>query len=355
MTAPVIEAVASQVSDLRLTIRCAIPEAKLREMVRVPFEHIPRAFDIGMVMRDALRIDVPASLAHYTTLHGNWPSRVAAAAEELAALRPTVLLGNIPYLSIAAAAHTGIPAVAFCCLHWGEIFRHYCADAPAAPRIETEIRAAYAAAQVFLRPAPGIPMPGLENLVDIGPVARIGASQRSAILERLGRPRATRLALLSLGGVPFPMDVSDWPDLGDWVVVSGMPVTGRHPGVVPIDRLGLPYIDVFASVDAVVAKLGYGTVAEAGVNGRPVLYVPRDGWPEEPHLSDWLARHGRCAPVVEADLLDGGFVPAIENLCASPAPAPPQPTGVADAAARVVALLAGGGAVVGGGHAPERG
>jgi hypothetical protein len=56
--------------------------------------------------------------------------KTPAAAEELAALRPTVLLGNIPYLSIAAAAHAGIPAVAFCCLHWGEIFRHYCADAP---------------------------------------------------------------------------------------------------------------------------------------------------------------------------------------------------------------------------------
>jgi hypothetical protein len=343
MTAPVLEAVAALAPELRLTIRCAIPEAKLRKMVGVPFAHIPRAFDIGMAMRDALHIDVPASLAHYTTLHGDWSSRVAAAAEELAALRPTALLGNIPYLSLAAAAQAGIPAAGFCCLHWGEIFRHYCGQAPGAERIGAEIRSAYAGAQVFLRPAPGIPMPGLDNLVEIGPVARVGQSRRSAILDRLGRHATTRLALLSLGGVPFPLDVSGWPDLGDWVVVSGMPVAGRHPGVVPIDGLGLPYVDVFASVDAVVAKLGYGTVAEAGVNGRPVLYVPRDGWPEEPHLAGWLARHGRCAPVAEADLLGGGFAEALADLCASPAPVAPQPTGVADAAARVVAMLAGAG------------
>ncbi len=341
MTAPVVEAVAHRVPGLKLTIRCAIPEAKLREMVRVPFEHIPQAFDIGMAMRDALHIDVPASLAHYTTLHGDWPARVAAAAEALAALRPTVLLGNIPYLSIAAAAHAGIPAVAFCCLHWGEIFRHYCGDTSAAGGIEAEMRAAYASARVFLRPAPGIPMPGLANLVDIGPVGRVGVSHRSTLLEGLGRPATTRLALLSLGGVPFPLDVSGWPDLGEWVVVSGMPVAGHHPGVVPIERLGLPYIDVFASVDAVVAKLGYGTVAEAGVNGRPVLYVPRAGWPEEPHLAGWLASHGRCAPVAEADLLGGGFVPVLEHLCASPAPEAPAPTGVAEAAVRIVEMLAG--------------
>lgn len=341
MTAPVLEAVAHRVPGLKLTIRCAIPEAKLREMVRVPFEHIPIAFDIGMVMRDALHIDVPASLAHYTTLHGDWSARVAAAADVLADLRPTVLLGNIPYLSIAAAAHAGVPAVAFCCLHWGEIFRHYCGDAPAGPGIEAEIRAAYASARAFLRPAPGIPMPGLGNLVDIGPVARVGATQRSVILDRLGRTGTTRLALLSLGGVPFPLDVSSWPDLGDWVVVCGMPVSGHHPGVVPIERLGLPYIDVFASVDAVVAKLGYGTVAEAGVNGRSVLYVPRDGWPEEPHLAGWLTRHGRCAPVAEADLLAGRLVAAIEELCESPTPEPPPPTGVADAAERIVDMLVG--------------
>lgn len=341
MTAPVVEAVSRAVPGLQITIRCTIPEAKVREMVGVPFRYLPRAFDIGMAMRDALHIDVPASLAHYTTLHGDWDACVAAAADELASLRPTVLLGNIPYLSIAAAAHAGIPAVAFCCLHWGEIFEHYCGREPGAPAIGAQIRAAYASARCFLRATPGIPMPGLHNLVDVGPVAREAVSRRSEILARVGRPASTRLALLSLGGVPFPLDVSAWPDLGDWIVVSGMPVAGVHPGVVPIGALGLPYMEVFASADAVVAKLGYGTVAEAGVNGRPVLYVPRDGWPEEPHLAGWLARHGRCAPVAEADLLGGRFIQALDRLCASPAPAAPRPTGVEDAAGRVVAMLAG--------------
>lgn len=341
MTAPVVEAVVRQVPGLQITIRCAIPEARVREMVGVPFRYLPQAFDIGMVMRDALHIDVPASLAHYTTLHGDWDARVAMAADELASLRPTVLLGNIPYLSIAAAARAGIPAAAFCCLHWGEIFAHYCAGEPGAAGIGARIRDAYASAHCFLRAVPGIPMPGLDNLVDVGPVARLAASRRSEILARLGRPTRTRLALLSLGGVPFPLDVSAWPDLGDWIVVSGMPVVGVHPGVVPIDRLALPYMDVFASIDAVVTKLGYGTVAEAGVNGRPVLYVPRDGWPEEPHLAGWLARHGRCAPMGEADLLSGRFVPALDRLCALPAAEAPRPTGVDDAASRVVAMLAG--------------
>jgi len=341
MTAPVVEAVAHRIPGLAITIRSIVPEPTVREMIGVPFRHIPRGFDIGMAMHHALHIDVAASLAHYTTLHGDWTTRVAAAADELAALRPTALLGNIPYLSIAAAAHAGIPALAYCCLHWGEIFRHYCGSAPEAAAIERQIVAAYASARAFLRAAPGVPMRGLDNVIDVGPVARVADPCRPAILERLGCSPRTRLALLSLGGIPFPIDVSAWPDLGDWIVIGGMALAGAHPSVVPLHRLALPYPRVLASVDVVVAKLGYGTVAEAAVNARPVLYVPRNGWPEEPYLAAWLGRHGRCAPVAEADLAGGRFAAALDNLCTRPAPEAPRPTGVAEVAARVVETLTG--------------
>jgi hypothetical protein len=341
MTAPVLAALSRRLPDVELTVRCALPEAKVREHLAMPFRHVARAFDIGMAMRDALNIDVAASLAHYATLHGHWQARVDEAADELVDLRPTILLGNIPYLSLAAAARIGVPAVAFCCLNWAEIFHHYCAQAPGAGAIEAQIRAAYAGARLFLRATPGIPMPGLGNVVDVGPVGRIGIPARAALLERIGRPPSTRLALLSLGGIPFTLDVSAWPDLGDWVVLGGMALRGTHPGVIPLERVDLPYIDLFATADAVISKLGYGTVAEAGVNGRPLLYVPRDGWPEEPHLAGCLSAHGRCAPVSEADLVAGRFVSALERLCARPAPCAPTPAGVAEVAGWIERVMTG--------------
>ncbi len=336
MTAPVVEAVARLVPRLQITVRCTIPEAKVREMVGVAFRYLPRAFDIGMAMRDALHIDVPASLAHYTTLHGDWDTRVAAAADELASLNPTVLLGNIPYLSIAAAAHAGIPAVAFCCLHWGEIFAHYCGREPGAAAIGAQIRDAYASAACFLRATPGIPMPGLNNLVDVGPVAREAASRRPDILASLGRPASTRLALLSLGGVPFPLDVSAFRGRcrsARWRFPIWMcshrstpwwrnSATGRWrrrastagrscmcPGMAGLksrtSRVGLP--------DTADARRWRRPILSAGVLSRPWIGCARHPRPRRrvrPGWRTWRGGWWRCWRL-------GGFLP-------SPRPSPPR-------------------------------
>ncbi len=52
-----------------------------------------------------------------------------------------------------------------------------------------------------------------------------------------------------------------------------------------IAELRLSVMDVLGSRDAILGKPGYGTFAEAACNGKPVLYVSRGDWPEEPALT----------------------------------------------------------------------
>lgn len=327
MTAPVVNCLTSRRPGLALTVRSAASPDKLREHIHADFVHQPVAFDAGMLMRDALTVDVDRSLSWYEAWHADWDRRVDAATRELEALAPDCVLANVPYLSLAAARRIGVPAAALCCLNWADIFRHYLGDQPGAARIHAQIRDAYAGATAFLSPVPHMPMADLPNLRPVGPVGRVGCRVREALCEALGCPPDTRIALLSLGGFGFPLDVSRWPRLPGWRIVSGMDLAGEHPGVVPAARLKLPYVDVFASVDAVITKLGYGTVAEAGINGIPLLYVPRDGWPEEPHLAAWLETNGGVLRTTVECLLEGSFVPHLETLCARPAPPRVEPGG----------------------------
>ncbi|MCU0624673.1 MAG: hypothetical protein MUF53_12545 [Gemmatimonadaceae bacterium] len=355
MTAPVVNCLTRRWPGVRLTVRSAAPLAKLREHFSGDFDHVSLASDIGMAMHDALTVDEVRSYSYYAELHATWDHRVADAARHLEALKPDAVLANVPYLTLAAAAQAGIPAAALCCLHWGDIFEHYLHGQPGAATIRRQIRDAYSSARAFVCPEPRMPMADLPNLHPVAPIGRRGVLRKPELLAALGAAPDTRVALLSLGGIGFELDVSRWPRLPGWRIVAGMGLRGSHPDVIPLDALSLPYIDVFASVDAVITKLGYGTVAEAGINAVPVLYVRRDGWPEEPYLARWLESHGRVAVLDDPALTEGSFVPALQALVARTAPPAVEAAGAEQAAAVVAGLLGASSAVPGMRPAPVAG
>lgn len=355
MTAPVVNCLTRRWPGVRLTVRSAAPLAKLREHFSGDFDHVSLASDIGMAMHDALTVDEVRSYSYYAELHATWDHCVADAARHLEALKPDAVLANVPYLTLAAAAQAGIPAAALCCLNWGDIFDHYLHGQPGAATIRRQIHDAYASARAFVCPEPRMPMADLPNLHPVAPIGRRGVPRPPELLAALGAAPDTRVALLSLGGIGFELDVSRWPRLPGWRIVAGMGLRGSHPDVIPLDALPLPYIDVFASVDAVITKLGYGTVAEAGINGVPVLYVRRDGWPEEPYLARWLQSHGRAAVLDGPALAEGSFVPDLQALVARTAPPAVEPAGAEQAAAIVASLLGTSSAVPGMHPAPAAG
>lgn len=339
MTGPVLNELGRRHPELRITVRSAAAERLLREHLAVDFEHLPVAHDFGMAMVDALQVDPAASFDRYRTLHARWSATVDAATGALRELQPNLLLANVPYLSLAAAHQARVPAVALCCLNWADIFEHYCGDHSGTSAIAEQMRSAYASAQAFLAPDPSMPMPGLGNVRRIGPVARRGNDRRAELQHRLGLDAQTRLVLLSLGGVPFSMDIARWPRLEGTHVLAAMTLEGTHPDVTDAETLQLSHIDLLASCDAVVTKPGYGTVTEAAINGIPMLYVSRDGWPEEPHLVEWLRRVGRCEAMPQDALIEGRFRDPLESLLRRPRPEPPQASGVDEAVRALLDLL----------------
>jgi hypothetical protein len=174
ITAPVLDAVAEIIPNLRLTVRSGLPAAKLRQRIHCPFEYIAAASDFGYVMHDALSIDLVATAAAYRAAHADWPARVAAEAGFLAALAPDLVLSNVSYLPLAGAALGGIPAFAICSLNWADLFAHFFGRQPWAAPILGEMLAAYRAAQTFIRITPAMPMADLANTMTVGPVASLG-------------------------------------------------------------------------------------------------------------------------------------------------------------------------------------
>ena len=339
--APVLNQLVREHAHIDLLIASAVSEDFLRSRIHVPFSYVQRQADFGMLMQSALEVDVAASIAAYLDFHANWEARVADEAAWMAAQHADAVLCNVAYLPLAAASRLGLPALAMCSLNWADILRHY-ADEPLLAEVQRQIRAAYASARSFLRIAPSMEMPWLQCHA-VGPVADTAQGQRTSILQRLGLPAASeyKLVLVSMGGINTQINPADFPRLPGvhWLLPQAW-----MPGVARADfhaqeALHMHFSTLLASSDLVLTKPGYGTFVEAACHGVPVLYVPRDGWPEQECLIAWLQAHGCCQHVAESQLSSGEFAAEVLTMLNASQPAPVSPEGNQQAACWIAGQL----------------
>jgi hypothetical protein len=337
--APVVNALHRRLPALAVTLRTTVPDALLKARFDMPFTHINEACDFGMVMASSVDVLAADSAAVYADLHRDWPRQVDREAARLKSLKPDLVLANVPYLPLAGAARAGLASAALCSLNWADIFAHYCADSPRADAILADMLDAYRSARVFLRPQPCMPMDSLANTRAIGPVTRLGIPRRDGINNKLGLAPRDRLVLVAPGGIPTRWPIEDWPRRPGLRYIVQDDWRARHPDAVSLEALGMPFVDVLASCDALLGKPGYGSVVECVCNGTPFLYVKRGDWPEEPYLLDWLHTHGRGAAIDREAVQSGAFGAALETLLAQPVPDPVPATGIEQAATVLSELL----------------
>ena len=337
--APVVNALHKMLPDLRVTLRTTVPATLLAARFEIPFTHIASADDFGMVMVSAVDVLAEPSAAAYSAFHADWEHKVDEQAATLRALAPDLVLANVPYLPLAAAARAGIPSVALCSLNWADIYQHYCGTSPDAGLILEQMQAAYNSAAVFLRPQPSMPMPVLHNSMAIGPIARVGHNRREQINRQLQLADNDTLLLVAPGGIPTRWPMEHWPRLPGvrWIVQSDWQAT--HPDAIKLEALNLPFTDVLCSCDALLGKPGYGSIAECGCNGTPMLYLPRHDWPEEPYLLEWLHAHGRGLAIDRQAVETGELGDALKELLSQAARPPVAPTGIQDAVTVLLGLL----------------
>jgi hypothetical protein len=340
-TAAVVNALRERIPHLQVTLCTTLPQEFLRRRFTGAFETITEDPDVGMCMASAIEIRREDSARAYARFHADWEARVARAAERLHAAAPDLVLSNVAYLPLAGAARAGIAAVGMCSLNWADVYHYYFRGRAEAARIERDMRAAYAGAQLFLRLAPGMPMPDLTNAVTIGPVAALGRDRRAEIRARLRLARATRLVMIAPGGIELRLPIERWrmPGAIHWLVPKPWGV--ERVGVSALEDLGMAFTDVLRACDAIVGKPGYGTFAEVACDAVPMLYVARGDWPEEPYLTDWLARHGRASAIERARLERGDVIEALDGLWSQPVAAAVAPTGIAAATDRLAGMLPG--------------
>jgi hypothetical protein len=293
--APVIQKLRALFPAVRLVVRTAHPSHLVHDFIGPSIELDAPAPEAMPVSPDPSTIDTNASAAAYRELHGRWDEHLDRETTRLAAVSPTALVADVPYLSLAAAERLGIPSLAFCSLNWLDLYRAYCGPTRDDLIIRT-IENAYHSARLFLQPLPHMPMHGLHNRRPIGPVARIGRRRNEELRSRLGITRNERVVLFTLGGIHSKRRAR-LPSIAGvhWLLGSNQPGQADH--ATDANQIDMSFIDLLASCDAVVTKVGYSTFVEAACNGVGLVSANRPDWPESTVLIDWAAQNASFALV----------------------------------------------------------
>lgn len=337
----VIEALRRAQPQTRLTVWSALPRERLATRIAEPFDYHHDADDFGLHMQDSMRIRLRESAEHYERIHARLIAAVGERARRMEDSGADVVLANVSYLAVAAAATSGLPALAMCSLNWADVWAHFFAHRPGAARIHEQMLEAYRSATVFLRPEPSMPMPGLGATREIGAIARLGRRRRRELARSVGAPPDARIALVTLRGADRP-PLESWPDRDRWLWLVPAEWQARHRSVIDIEAAcassGLEFPDLVASADALIAKPGYGTFTEAACNRARVMYVRRPDWPEQEALIPWLERHVPAIETSPSALRAGPSPDTLAGLLAREPGDAVVPRGIGEAAGELARL-----------------
>lgn len=316
--APVLNRWVAEHPDFRIVVQSAHPRVLLERFLLFPFQQVERAADQPLIMKNAITLDIPATVAALNEYHSHARAEIDWLATCMQEYDVAVVLSNIGYFPLVAARQAGLPALAFCSLNWADILSAYVAESNQLPEIIKAMTHWYSAANAFFAPTPSMPMPCMNNVITIGPVARGGVQHQ--LCEMLGYPATTRWGLVSLGGIPYPIDYFAWPHVSGWVwLICDGNSEGRRvrPDILNLQCVNLPYVDVLASVDLLITKPGYGNITEAGCAGIPVACLPRPDWPETNALLQWLQQKVPVLMIEENDLHSGDCLSECARWCVS--------------------------------------
>lgn len=303
--------------------------------------------DPGLAMLDALRIDVPGSLALYEALLARWR---AALAEEAAFLRRSgtdVVLSDAGALAVEAAAAAGLPSAVVSNFTWDWIVEPWGQGEPRWRAVHRRLSEAYARADILLRLPLGGGAPAIARSADMPLVVRRPSAPKAAVLKALGLDPADPrpVAAFSFGGIGWSADASAHRDpLEDWRFVAYLPrPPGFKGGWTQLPRRSpLRHCDIIAAVDAVLMKPGYGTCAEVLAARTPALVVPRADFRECPPMLEAFGRLGRMRTLGVEDFSAGRWAGGLAALRAAEDPWADVAMDGAEAVARRAVGLAEG-------------
>lgn len=314
--AGVMEALYAVDSCIRFEIFTKVPPLFFKDSLAAPHAYHSVLTDIGLAQRSPLNADLQETLKNLNNFLPFRPSRINHLARQVRALNCDLMICDIAPVGIVVARKVGIPSVLLENFTWDWLYTQYVGldqrvqnhvdylqrifDA-ADYRIQTEPVCRYRHGDLLTRPVSRnfrTPAEGLRRKFEIPP-------GKKTVLITMGGITAEYSFIKRLRGYPGVFFIIpgrfESLELCDNLILLPHPTPLYHP-------------DLVNASDAVIGKLGYGTLAEVYWAGVPFGYILRPNFRESRKLARFVKTKMAGIPIAEADFYNGSWLSALPAL-----------------------------------------
>ena len=311
MTA-VLEALQTRIPDLHPHLFTTVQESLFAETLE-QFSYHPLSCDIGLVQKDGLHADIPATIKKLQTFLPFDTSLLSDLAEKIKGCQ--LVLCDIAPLGIAVAQKAGIKSVLIENFTWDWIYKAYLPQHPELQTAISYLASQYQQADIHIRcePVCGSAQADLK----CGPIFRRIRADRKEIRRKL-QCKNRKIVLITMGGVelelPFMHQLSSCK--GIFFILTGQQETNHlENNVLLLARDSEFYHpDLINSADLVICKSGYSTIAECFQAGVPVVIIGRARFPESAVLEKFSISKLNAQAMEQKEFLSGLWLESLEQL-----------------------------------------
>lgn len=275
--------------------------------------------DVGFRQSSALVVDTRATVEALRDLVPFDASTIRRLADEVLEARCRVVLCDIAPLGVAVAEAAGLPSVLIENFSWPWLYEPLVRHAPGLAKVGAELDRWSARATVHVQTRPVcVRRPDCELVEPVSREVRLG---RPATRRNLGIPLDVPLVVVTMGGygedMPFLDRLRARADIH--FLVTGAERTRAAGNLHLFDnRTALFMPDILHASDAVVAKLGYGTVSEVWRAGLPFAWVTRPDFREMASLEAFAEEELSGFLLSAEHFRSGDWIDDLESLVDMP-------------------------------------
>jgi hypothetical protein len=316
--ASVMEALAEVEPSIQFDIFTTVPDWFFAQSNTFHFHYHRLRTDIGLVQLTPFQEDLSATIQNLQRFLPFDHSQIDAYAQKIRHLKCQLVICDIAPMGIRVAKAAGVPSVLIENFTWDWIYKGY--EEKALNEFIVYLQSIFAEATCHIQTQP-ICKPAAADFT-AGPASRKIKTPAVEIRRRLRLSDSCNVVMITAGGIAKNYDFED----------RLRKRTDTHfiiPGTVQNERLQdnlilLPensayfHPDLINAVDAVIGKVGYGTLAEIYQAGVPFGYCARTRYRESKPLVDFIENNMHGFAISESEFCSGTWTTRLKHLLAFP-------------------------------------